>query len=151
MTKRKTGRQLEDEYLRTYYKWLRVMRWDANYHHYPAEIPTYNEPRMNRFVANLGHKGKKKGFSDIVILEQKQGYGALFIELKTETGRASMEQLAFLSNCNNNGYLGVVAFGLDAAVEITKWYMGESKEPLPVTKRTRTAEGIKFDVLEVGK
>ncbi len=141
---------LEDKYLRTYYKWLQANRWDANYHHYPAELPTYTL-EMKRFAAHLKHKGKSSGFSDIVILEQKQGYGALFIELKTEKGNASLEQLAFLHNVNNNGYLGVVAFGLDAAVEITEWYMQELNTPLPVKKVVRKRKGIEFEVLEIGK
>lgn len=141
---------LEDKYLRTYYKWLQANSWSANYHHVGNELPAYT-PQMKRFAANLAHKGKKPGFADIVILEQKQGYGALFIELKTEKGNASLEQLAFLHNANNNGYLGVVAFGLDAAVEITKWYMLEKETPLPVKKVTRKRNGIEFEVLEIGK
>ncbi len=143
-------RGLEDKKLRTYYKYLQRRKWDANYHHYPAELPTYT-PQLRRFAANLQHKGKKSGFSDIMILEQKQGYGALFIELKTEKGNASLEQLAFLHNVNNNGYLGVVAFGLDAAVEITEWYMQELHTPLPVKKVVRKRKGIEFEVLEIGK
>ena len=142
---------LEDKYLRTYYQWLQANRWDANYHHYPAELPTYTL-EMKRFAAHLKHKGKSSGFSDIVILEQKNGYGALFIELKTETGSASLEQLAFLHNVNNNGYLGVVAFGLDAAMKITEWYMNESKEPMPVILKNRTRSGHVFEnVKEVYK
>lgn len=141
---------LEDKKLRTYYKYLQRRKWDANYHHYPAELPTYT-PQLRRFAANLQHKGKKSGFSDIMILEQKQGYGALFIELKTQTGSPSIHQLAFLHNANNNGYLGVVAYGLDAAVEITDWYMLEKDEPLPVKKVVRKRQKIPFEVLEIGK
>lgn len=141
-------RGLEDKYLRTYYQWLQANRWDANYHHYPAELPTYTL-EMKRFAAHLKHKGKSSGFSDIVILEQKQGYGALFIELKTEKGIASLNQLAFLHNANNNGYLGVIAFGLDAAMKITEWYMSESNEPLPAKRMTRERQGIPFVTLEV--
>lgn len=141
-------RGLEDKYLRTYYQWLQANRWDANYHHYPAELPTYTL-EMKRFAAHLKHKGKSSGFSDIVILEQKQGYGALFIELKTEKGIASLNQLAFLHNANNNGYLGVIAFGLEAAMKITEWYMNESNEPLPAERMTRERQGIPFITLEV--
>ena len=141
---------LEDKYLRTYYKWLRTMRWDDNYYHVGNELPT-KTPQMRRFAANLTLKGKKKGFPDVVIFEQNQGYAALFIELKTETGSASLEQLAFLENANRNGYLGVVAFGLDAAMEITKWYMQNTQKPLPVKKVKRKRSGIEFEVLEIGK
>ena len=143
-------RGLEDKKLRTYYKWLQLNKWDANYHHVGNELPAYT-PEMKRFAANLTHKGKKPGFADIVIFEQKQGYGALFIELKTKKGSASLHQLAFLHNANNNGYLGVVAFGLDAAIEITEWYMKEKDEPLPVNRVTRTRSGVEFEVLEIGK
>lgn len=139
---------LEDKYLRTYYKWLQLKKWDTNYYHVGNELPVYNK-RMQRFAANLTHKGKKPGFPDIVIFEQHQDYGALFIELKTEKGSASLAQLAFLSNANNNGYLGCVAFGLDAAMKITEWYMGGDKTPPPLIKKTRTRQKIEFEVLEV--
>lgn len=140
-------RGLEDKYLRTYHKWLKTKRWDTNYHHVAGELPATTAP-MRRFVANLNHKGKKPGFADIVILEQKHGYGALFIELKTDKGSASLHQLAFLNNVNNNGYFGVVAFGLDAAIKVTEWYMGDKPKP-NIEIKTRTRNGYKFRVLEV--
>lgn len=151
MTIKKSSRGVEDADLRRYYKYLKLKRWDANYYHVANELPA-TTPQQKRFAATLVHKGKKPGFSDIVILESHQGYGALFIELKTKTGIASMAQLAFLSNANNNGYLGCVAFGYDEAIKITNWYMSDSKEPMPLYRRTRTASKIKFEnVLEVVK
>lgn len=148
---RRKPKGVEDNHLRTYYKWLILKRWDINYHHVGNELPA-GDAKMKRFAANLKHKGKKPGFADITILEQKNGYGALFIELKTETGSASLEQLAFLHNVNNNGYLGVVAFGLDAAMKITEWYMNESKEPMPIILKNRKRAGHVFEnVKEVYK
>lgn len=143
-------RGLEDKYLRNYYKWLKINKWDSNYHHVGNELPAYTM-EMKRFAANLKHKGKKSGFPDIVIFEQHNGYGALFIELKTSKGTASLAQLAFLSNANNNGYLACVAFGFDEAKKITKWYMNDSKEPMPIKKIIRKRQGIEFEALEVIK
>lgn len=140
---KQVNRASEDKQLQTYYKWLRLKKWDTNYHHVGNELPA-NNPAMKQFAAIMRHKGKKRGFADIVILEQHNGYGALFIELKTKKGSASLEQLAFLHNVNNNGYLGVVAFGLEAAIKITEWYMGNSKEPIPVILKDRTRTGHLF-------
>lgn len=149
MTKRKTNvKGLEDKYLRAYYKWLRAKRWDTNYYHVANELPVYNDS-MKRFAANLKHKGKKPGFSDIVILEQHNGYGALFVELKTSTGAPSLHQLSFLHNAENNGYLGVLAYGLKEAVKITEWYMTNSTEPLPVKEVVYKVQGIDFKTKEV--
>lgn len=134
----------EDKSLREYHKWLQYKGWDANYHHVGNELPA-STPQMKRFASNLYYKGKKPGFADITILEQKQGYGALFIELKTKNGSASIHQLGFLSNVNNNGYLGVIAFGLDAAKKITEWYMNELDSPLPVVVKKRKRNGLVFD------
>lgn len=147
MTKRK---RTEDRSLETYYKWLQAKRWATNYYHYPAEIPAYNKS-MTIFIAGLKRKGKKAGFSDIVILEPHQGYSALFIELKTKTGTPTLEQCAFISNVNNNGFLGCVAYGLDAAIKLTEWYMGESQTPPPFKKVTRKRKQIDFEILEIGK
>lgn len=145
-----TRKRTEDRSLETYYKWLKLKKWDTNYHHFPNELPANNKS-MQIFAANLKRKGKKSGFSDIVILEQHQGYGALFIELKTLKGSPTLHQLAFLHNVNNNGYLGCVAYGLDAAIEITEWYMGNKTSPIPLIKRKRKRNNIEFDVLEIGK
>lgn len=141
-------RRDEDRDLEAYYKWLQLMKWDTNYYHMANEFPA-NTTQLKIYASNLKRKGKKSGFSDIVILEQKQGYGALFIELKTKTGRPSLAQYIFLNNVNNNGYLGVVAFGLDDAMKITKWYMQKTHEPLPVKIKERTSSGIKFQSMEV--
>lgn len=143
-----TRRREEDRSLEAYYKWLQLKGWSANYHHVGNELPVYSK-EMQIFAANLKRKGKKAGFSDILILEQHQGYGALFIELKTIRGRASFEQLAFLHNVNNNGYLGVVAFGIDSAKRITKWYMQNQQLPPPFIIKKRKSKGIDFDSLEV--
>lgn len=144
-----TIKGLEDKYLRSYYKWLQSKRWDTNYYHVANELPGKN---LGAFSNNLKLKGKKKGWSDISILESRHEYGHLYIELKTDKGSASFEQLAFLHNRNNNGDLGVVAFGLEAAIKITEWYMTDSTEPLPVIYKDRKRGGHTFEnVLEVVK
>ena len=145
-----TTKGLEDKSLRAYYKWLKLNKWDTNYYHVANELPAYSK-EMQRFAANLKHKGKKSGVADIIIFEQHNGYGALFIELKTPTGKASLEQLVFLSNANNNGYLGCVAYSFDEAMKITKWYMKDSTDPMPIKIVNRKVKGIEFKVLEVIK
>lgn len=151
MTIKKSSRGVEDADLRRYYKYLQSKKWDTNYYHVGNEFNA-NTPQQKRFAASLKQKGKKPGFPDIVIFEQKQGYAGLFIELKTSTGTASREQLIFLHNANNNGYLACVAFGYGEAVKITNWYMDESTEPIPLYSRSRTASKMTFDnVLEVIK
>lgn len=145
-----TTKGQEDKSLRAYYKWLKAVKWDTNYYHTANELPVYTDA-MKRFAANLKHKGKKPGVADIIIFEQHQGYGALFIELKKEKGKPSLEQLVFLSNANNNGYLGCLAYSLEEAIKITKWYMGDLTSPIPIKITKKKVKGIEFDALEVIK
>lgn len=144
----KSTKGLEDKKLRAYYKWLKAKKWDANYFHVANELPVYDE-KMVRFAANLKHKGKKPGVSDIVIFEEHQGYNTLWIELKTTDGKPSLQQLAFLHNRNNNGSLAVMAYGLQEAKDMTEWYMKNSKKKPPYKEVVEEMNGIKFKVLEV--
>lgn len=99
---------------------------------------------------NLQRKGVSRGFPDNFIFEQCRGYGGLAIELKTETGTATYEQLVWLHNLNNNGYLAVVARSFGAAVDITEWYLCKGHYPKPpIEEKTAKRKGIEFTYYEI--
>lgn len=68
-------------------------------------------------------EGVKKGVPDLFLPLAKKGYHGLFIELKTETGRASKEQKEWIEKLNANGYLAKVCFGYKEAIEELKNYV----------------------------
>ena len=68
-------------------------------------------------------EGVKKGVPDLFLPLAKKGYHGLFIELKTETGKASKEQKEWIEKLNANGYLAKVCFGYKEAIEELKNYV----------------------------
>ncbi len=133
----------EDIHLEAYFKWLQDMKWDSNAFHVP------NENMIGgAYGATRKRKGVKSGVSDVLIDEAHQGKHGLRIELKAHNGTISFDQLVFLHNENNNGYLAVVAFGLQAAVNITVWYMNNGGL-MPVKRKKCKRNGIPFEYLQV--
>lgn len=57
--------------------------------------------------------GFKAGVSDLILLHRGEAFA---LELKADNGRASEEQLRFISEWNRAGGFGVVAEGLDRAI-----------------------------------
>ena len=53
------------------------------------------------------------GAADVMALRNGEFFS---LELKTETGRTSLEQLEFMANVNDCGGYGFVAHGFDAAI-----------------------------------
>ena len=68
--------------------------------------------------------GGVKGESDIAIMLPRGRFGSLLIELKTDYGRASESQLAYINFHNDHGNCAMVVKGFDAAKAAIETYMG---------------------------
>ena len=70
--------------------------------------------------ARMKAEGTRKGTLDMLLAVKRGGYGALWIENKTDTGTVSPEQKAFISDLTAFGYQCRVCRSLDEAIsEIT--------------------------------
>tara|TARA_Y100001938_G_C8076020_1_gene426135 strand:+ start:800 stop:1135 length:336 start_codon:yes stop_codon:yes gene_type:complete len=67
--------------------------------------------------------GYKKGFPDIFIYEPRAGYHGLAIELKVGYNKATKEQLAWIKNLTDKGYVASVCVGIDEALRIIEGYL----------------------------
>ena len=74
--------------------------------------------------AMLKRMGVKSGISDIIVAKARMGYHSLFIELKVKGGTVSDAQKGFLQTVNREGFLGVVRWSADEAIETIKTYLG---------------------------
>lgn len=61
--------------------------------------------------------GVPKGFSDLFGFRKSDGK-AVFIEVKTKTGRASKEQLNFINIMKQNGAIAGICRSTDEALEL---------------------------------
>lgn len=74
--------------------------------------------------------GQKSGVPDIFLPVTNSQYAGLFIELKvrpqSETKpRLSDNQKAFIEHLNSQGYLAIVCFGADFAIQVIKAYLDD--------------------------
>ena len=74
-------------------------------------------------AVNLKRQGVKSGVPDMFLPVARRGYHGLFIELKTEIGRTSKNQNAWIESLNKQGYFCEVCHGFDSAMRVIKWYM----------------------------
>lgn len=105
-----------------------LFEWAAwQYGKYPELRLMYHIPnegkRSLRTGARLKREGMKKGVSDICLPVARGKYHGLYIELKTETGKASKEQIDFLYAVSKQGYSAHVCYGLEHAQLVIKRYL----------------------------
>lgn len=88
-----------------------------------------NERKSSLFV---GHKMKKmgvlKGASDLFMAWPSGGFHGLFIEVKSKTGRPTLEQKEFIMRMMDVGYYACFCYGADEIINTMKFYIGLPSE-----------------------
>lgn len=94
------------------FKWLRVT-------HPKVEQVAYAVPNAGKRSVRAGMyykaEGLKSGVPDICIPVSSQGFNGLYIELKTEKGKATDNQREWLEKLTAQGYMAVLCKGFEAA------------------------------------
>jgi len=67
--------------------------------------------------------GYKRGFPDLFIYEPRGEYHGLAIELKVGYNKPTVEQLTWLNELTERGYLAMSSNGLDQTIEIIETYL----------------------------
>lgn len=69
--------------------------------------------------------GVLKGASDLFMAWPmlEKGYCGLFIEVKSKTGKATPEQLAFIKRMNEVGYFAKLCYGADEVISTIQEYL----------------------------
>lgn len=68
--------------------------------------------------------GYIKGYPDLAVHEPVNGYHGLFIELKSDKGRTSPEQLDWIAKLMERGYYAQVCKGTNEAITLIDKYLG---------------------------
>jgi len=74
-------------------------------------------------VNRLKAAGMVVGQADLFLALPRKNSHGLYIEMKSETGKASKEQSEFLSDMSKQGYMTMIAYGADEAIAAIKFYM----------------------------
>lgn len=125
-----------------------VMGWvRAQTHHWPElgwffAVPN-GEYRSIVTARRLKEQGVRAGIPDLVLpsprAEGTRLYHALFLEMKTQTGRVAPEQRACLEFLTSEGYCARVCWGCDAAIELLDWYLHLAR---PTIRMEDSVDGI---------
>lgn len=99
--------------------WVRFNNLDDFIFHIANERQT--TPQHGSILKRMG---VKPGVSDIFCAKAKMGFHGCFIELKVKGGKVSDSQKEFLQTVNAAGYLGVIRWSADEAIETLKEYLG---------------------------
>jgi len=67
-------------------------------------------------------QGMKKGVADLFLPVKMGIYGGLYIEMKSEKGRTSIDQSKFLKAVSDNGYAAFVCYSAVDAIDKIKAY-----------------------------
>ena len=67
--------------------------------------------------------GVKRGVPDLFLPAPRSQYHGLWIEMKTETGTASVDQKWWGERLTEQGYLWCVCRGWETAVKVLEWYL----------------------------
>lgn len=72
---------------------------------------------------HLKQQGVKPGVPDLCLPVPSGRYHGLFLEMKTDTGRASEAQKWWIEHLNAAGYFAQVCHGWESAVQTIEWYL----------------------------
>jgi len=72
---------------------------------------------------HLQQQGLKKGVPDLHLPVARGKYHSLYIEMKTEDGEESPEQIWWREELNAQGNYATVAHGWDSARKVIEWYL----------------------------
>jgi hypothetical protein len=80
--------------------------------------------RWSPEAEKLKAEGLKPGVPDLFLPVARKGYNGLFIELKYGRNKPSEQQVAYLDALSAQGYLAVVCWGAEEAIETITEYLG---------------------------
>lgn len=118
MTEYQVQRQLVAWFRANWPQYSRRIRLSLNGINLPV-----NGSKAGMIINTFKASGMVKGESDLLFLIKTEKYAGLALELKTPTGKPTVEQLAYIKDMNQGGYLGVIAYSLEEAQEIIQNYL----------------------------
>lgn len=113
-------------------KQIALFEWAKwNYAKYPELKLMYHIPNEGKRSVSTGarlkREGLKKGVADICLPCPRGKHHGLYMELKSEDGKASKEQIDFLYAVCKEGYSAHICYGAENAINVLKWYLRQSK------------------------
>jgi hypothetical protein len=133
--KRAKPRELERPHQVALIKWVRTVK-----NTYPVLKLLYAVPnggdRNLRVARKLKAEGVLAGVADLCLPAARRGYHGLYLEMKSEEGVATEEQIEFLRGVSAEGYCAIIAQGFDESRSTIEWYIGITDHEPPSVLKT---------------
>lgn len=113
----------EHQIQKTYFSWLYAAEKVYKVLALAFAVPNEGK-RSYKVAAMMKARGLRKGVLDVFLPFPRQGYTGLVIEFKTPYKVMSEEQEAYAKLLASEGWKVVVLWDAEAAIEITKRYLG---------------------------
>lgn len=118
----------ETQHQTTLIKWTQQPSIRQQYPELALLFHVPNERSDKVQAAILKKMGVRRGVPDLFLPVPSGQYHGLFIEMKTEKGKASDDQLWWIDHLKANGYTCSVCYGWKHATEVLEWYLNLSNQ-----------------------
>lgn len=85
--------------------------------------PPNEAKRSVKLASMMKAQGLKSGVPDVCILEQRNGKGGLFVEMKFGNNKPTDDQKEWLERLSRNNYAVAVCYSAEQAIKVIKEYM----------------------------
>lgn len=118
--KAKPRNDLEHQLQKSFFEWLQLQYPDI----FKVTFAIPNAAKRS-FVtaAKLKEEGLKSGVPDVFIAKPAGGLSGLFIEFKVKPNSCTEKQAEMIKLFNANGYLAIVCFDIDSAMQLLSQYL----------------------------
>lgn len=119
--------QVESEHQQALFQWAHLREKTMPELSLLFHIPNGGK-RDRATAARLKAEGVKPGIPDIMLPVARGSYHGLWIELKADHGKPSVEQICYIEELRRQGYCALLCYGWQVAREEIEQYLGLPKE-----------------------
>ena len=119
---KRTRGHVDDDEQATVIQWARLMGQKHPALRWLFHIPNGGS-RNPQEAARLKAQGVLPGVADLFLPVARRDFHGCWLEMKTEEGRVSPEQKAFLADMTAAGYFAQVVRGSEEAIRTLQWYL----------------------------
>jgi len=126
------------EHVEACYLFRRIIMLEKSYPEFRLLFHVGNESPTASHRKKMSLEGVRPGVSDYILLHAAGGFHGMVLELKSETGKPSKDQKAFLRSCSFAGYYAVIAYSAEESEAAFMEYANEQVEK-PANMRGKIA------------
>jgi VRR-NUC domain len=121
----KRGNVSEEAIQKALVQWVNLNPYLARF---VLHVPNEGQ-RSKSYGRKLKDLGMRKGAWDLLVTMARHDYIGAWIELKSQFGKLTPEQVIFGQDMREQGYFTAVCHSIDEAIHMLEWYCFDNKNP----------------------